>query len=219
MFFFKPKAKDVSPIQDGWTIHQQDEDSTFWFTDKHDACRLQFTGRCSWPFDLSNAEAAKKFYQNQCSELGGALIEIGVENIQGLESLVGVFKYHSPEPGSPAMYYVGIIWIPFEKCTYQINFESLERGTTGAREAAVYLLQDQEPANDTEPVLIESPEELISLISKKKIEVLPSDSVEYDETFPNHPLSKVRFLLNQFKKEASINSKLSSLKPYRNKNA
>lgn len=159
--FFKPKISDVWPARDNWEEHEKHDNSVFWFTEKRDICRLLFTERCSWPFDLTDFTAAKKFYENQCHELGGALVEINKETIQGLEALVGVFKYKSPEQNSLAMYYVGIIWIPFEKCTYQVNFESLERGATGSREAAVSLMQNQAPVeSEDEPILLESADDL-----------------------------------------------------------
>ena len=45
------------------------------------------------------------------------------------------------------MYYVGILWLPFQECNYQLHVEAMETGMTGGREAAVYLIaRDRWPA-------------------------------------------------------------------------
>jgi hypothetical protein len=213
---FKPKISDVLPFREGWEEHESSENSIFWFTEERDACMLQFTGRCDWPFDLRDFAAAKLFYENQCQGLDGALVDIYKDTIQGVESLVGIFKYKSPEPQSLAMYYVGIVWMPFEKCTYQINFESVERGTTGAREAAVALVkQPKPPVTEEKPIMLESADDLFNMVRNKAVEVYPSDNSEFDEMFPDHPLSKVRKNISEFKHSAKMNKKLKKLKSYR----
>src|SRR5665213_3067299 len=58
----------------------------------------------------------------------------------GIEALRGLFKYHAPGPNRLAMAYIGILWLPFETCRFQINVEAMELGTTGMREAIVMSL-------------------------------------------------------------------------------
>ena len=58
----------------------------------------------------------------------------------GAEALRGLFKYRAPVPGSLAMYYVGILWLPFQECNFRINIEAVETGITCVRESAVMVI-------------------------------------------------------------------------------
>lgn len=220
MFSFISYKKDIAHIQfhkDEWELHQDAGNDKFWYTEQRDPVRMRlFDNAPDWPFDLRDEKAAQAFFEAQSQSFNGAMIELTVENIAGLECLVGVFKYKSPVPKHLGMYYVGIVWIPFEKFMFQINFESLETGTTGAREAAVALITQREPAAVAEePVMLNSVEELFANIRKNPVRVLPSDDKKYDATFVEHPLSKVRGLLEHFRHRAQIDKRLLKQKTYR----
>lgn len=219
MFFrrstYTPTLRDIRFHRDDWRLEERTADSALWMTPDGDASKLQLTFRVGvWPFDLRDEAAAHAFYARECEALSGAMIELSVRRIRGFESLVGVFKYRSPAPGHLGMYYVGIVWLPFETCTFQINFESLERGTTGAREAAVALIERVPPPQE-EPELLTSMEAFFERARNAKVQALPSDARTYDDAFPEHPLSKVRRMLTQFETEAVFDRRMSTLKPYR----
>jgi hypothetical protein len=93
-----------------------------------------------WPFDLTNLDAATEFYRRQCADNSGVMLSMERTSAAGGEALRGLFKYRAPVPGSLAMYYVGILWLPFQECTFQVNIEAMETGTTGVREAAVMVM-------------------------------------------------------------------------------
>lgn len=220
MFFrrstYVPTLRDIRFHRDDWRLEEETPQSLLWITPQGDAAKLQLASHASrWPFDLRDETAARAFYAQECDSLSGALIEIAVRSIRGIEALAGVFKYRSPAPGHLGMYYVGIVWLPFESCGFQINFESLERGATGAREAAVALIETPEPPTQDEPELLTSMDDFFERVRNAKVQTLPSDAPKYDDAFPEHPLSKVRRMMAQFEAEAVFDKRLSTLKPYR----
>lgn len=226
MFFFSksytPKLTDVSIEQPAWELHQQDESSIAWFTslrrDQYrDAVRMQLLSSCQWTFEPQDSQAAHAYWKHQSEQLNGALLEMASLEIQGIPALRGLFKYRAPIPDSLAMYYVGIIWIPFEKFTYQINYEAIETGTTGIREATVIAMlpDSQLPDTHSEPEMLDSIEVLFDKFHHANIVRLPSDDAQYDEMFPEHPLSRVRALLNAFPAQVVLSKRLVKQPVYR----
>ena len=138
----------------------------------------------------------------------------------GVEALRGLFKYHAPIPNSLGMAYVGILWLPFEACRFQINVESVELGTTGMREAAVMITEDDNwprPPDDEIPH-IENDEELQAMyaeaLAKPPLQ-WPSDERKYDAQFPDHPLSKVRVRMDKIVASMKFDASIKSLRPFR----
>ncbi len=213
MFFFnsyKPKIEHIHFCKDSWQVDNSDKNSKFWFTENRDASRIQlFETKPDWSFDAKDEIKARAFFEQQAKDLGGVLVELQSEKICDVPCLSGVFKYHSPAPKDLGMYYVGIFWFPFEKFTFQINFESLEQGDTGMRESAVYAIEGHNTDHiESEPEYVETMEELFEKFEKSEVVLLPSDDKKYDEIFPNHPLSKIRAYMQYFRNNVKFDEKL-----------
>jgi hypothetical protein len=185
------------------------------------AHRVRFDrGPIHWPFDLTHPAAARDYYRRECEGLGGVMLELDVVRAAGAEGLAGVFKYRSPVEGSNGMAYVGILWLPFADCRFQVNVEAVELGATGLREAMVMVLE-----KDTWPVepqaeipVITSQQELDALYAKARERPprrLPSDEAKYEASFQGHPLSLVRARLAQVVATARLGADAAGLRPYR----
>jgi hypothetical protein len=184
----------------------------------HVAHMLRFNrGSINWPFDLTNPAAATEFYRNQCADNGGVMLAMEAVTAARAEGLSGLFKYRSPLPGSLGMAYVGILWLPFQDCWFQVNVEAFEMGTTGMRECAAMVIEgDRWPMVPQEMILvINSEEELEALYNKARVRHLPSDDPKYDASFPQHPLSLVRARLARVIDTAQLGPDSQSLRPYR----
>lgn len=199
------------------SLEEQSESHRGWMNATGVAHRLHFhPGPPNWPFDLTKPDAASEFYRQQCADNGGAMLSLGQMTIDGVEVLSGLFKYRAPIPGSLAMYFVGILWVPFQECCFQINIEAMEVGPTGGREAAVMLIEkDSWPKSDSPPIVLKSVDELFERIGAAPVRKLPSDDERYDTSFPEHPLSKVRARLIEVAKTLSIDAHGESLNPFR----
>lgn len=201
----------------GCTPGESSENHRFWMNAAGVAHLLRFRAvPVDWPFDLTMPDAAAAFYRQQCIDNQGVMLSMDVLKASGLEALSGLFKYRAPEPGSLAMCYVGILWIPFGDCNYQINIEAVEAGTTGIREATVMMLEgDKWPIPDAEPVVLAEGESLFERMRATPLRIIPSDSAAYDATFPSHPLSLVRARLGEVAATLGGDASLAALKPFR----
>lgn len=211
-------------------IHSEDEQRTLWFDSKGVANLLRFqSGPVDWPFDLTDLQAARRFYGEQCAEAKGAMLSMDVLNAGGIEVLRGLFKYRSPKPQSLAMMFVGILWLPFSNFRFQINIEALEAGTTGFREALVSAMDPKDYPNpkildetpwpvsqDKEPVLVKSADEMFARMSQATLKKLPSDDEQFDSKFPMHPLSLVRSRMSRVVETLKLdNMQWQQFKPFR----
>lgn len=191
----KPKLDSLDCDTTGWNVAQESPVQRMWATPDGSYANFQFNNVApTFPFDLTDLSAAEAFYDNQSKELGGAMISVEIDRIRDLQYLRGVFKYRSPEPGSLALYFVGILVFPFQRFSYQINTEALEVGTTGAREAAVMASGDGPPQSDEPPQVVESMDEFFDQVRQADLKRIPADDPKYDELIPTHPLSLVRRL-------------------------
>jgi hypothetical protein len=198
---------------------KHDENLRGWMSSAGVAHLLRFDhGPPPWPFDLRDPEGAASFYGAQCADNGGVMLSMGVSTVAGSEALHGLFKYRAPMPRSLAMYYVGILWIPFQEGRFQLNVEAMERGTTGTREAAVSLIEGEawpRPSSDAQPIQVKSMEEMFARMRATPVRQLPSDDEKYDASFPDHPLSKVRARLAAVMASAKLDEGARALKPFR----
>jgi hypothetical protein len=202
----------------GCSLRERSESHRGWMNADHVAHTLRFNrGSINWPFDLTDPVAATEFYRNQCADNGGVMLAMGVITAAGAEGLSGLFKYRSPLPGNLGMAYVGILWLPFQDCRFQINVEAFEMGTTGMRECAVMVIEgDRWPMEpQAEIPVINSEEELQALYSKARVRHLPSDDPKYDASFPQHPLSLVRARLTRVIATTQLGPEAQGLRPYR----
>jgi len=190
-----PKLDSLSFDTTGWNIGQESSSNRIWVTPEKVCVNFQFNSSApEFPFDLTDKEFSTTFYDNHSAELGGAMISVDVAETRGLEYLRGVFKYRSPQPGSRAMYFVGIIILPFKTFSYQINIEAVEVGTTGLREAAVMAIGDGPPESNETPQIFENMDDFFAKSRAVKLRRIPADDAKYDEMFSGHPLSQVRRL-------------------------
>lgn len=160
------------------SLQEQSGDHKLWVSSTGVGHRLQFDlGPIDWPFDLTDSTAGAEYYRRQCEELGGAMLSLEVTLIAGVEALRGLFKYRAPN--CIAMYYVGILWLPFQECRFQINVEAIETGLTGAREVFVYITEPElrpTPPSDTPAVSLKSAEEPLGPLP---VSTGPSDNERY----------------------------------------
>lgn len=189
----KTQLADLQLDITGWELHHRHNTSVAWYTEEKNAVRIQLHAPVIWPFAMNDIAAATQYWQQETAKIDGALLTLQSLEIQGVPALQGIFKYRNPTPGSLGMYYVAIIWIPVNQGLFQLNVEAVEQGDTGIREALVFNMQLQQgEVLQDEPELIVSAEELFAKMRESTLRCLPSDDSQYDEMFPDHPLSQVR---------------------------
>ncbi|MEM9252217.1 MAG: hypothetical protein AAGB29_07680 [Planctomycetota bacterium] len=200
----------------GWKQHESSAEHRLWLTPSSDAVALRRQEPPpAYPYDFRSLPAARAFYAEESAQRGGVMISVDFVDSSGIDVMRGVFKYRSPEPGSLAMYYVGVIALLRRTCAFQINAESVEVGSTGAREAAVMAMGDGPPALQEEEVVVASASDLFAKMGEARIKRLPADDERYDDMFPDHPLSKVRSLQKRILETLEVDDSFREQPPYR----
>ncbi len=219
MFFLsdnKPTINSISCGTTGWVINEESETHRMWMTNSRDAVLFRlFDNPPTFPYDFSDVEAARKFYHAQSIDNGGVMLSVDFTCAGGIDVMKGVFKYRSPQPNSMGMYFVGILAFLFRDFAFQINTESLETGTTGAREAAISLILNEKPAENRESIPVNSMEEMFEMMRNRPLSKTPADREEYDASFPNHPLSKVRAIQQHIINTITVDNVVKKSKLYR----
>ncbi|NEQ97361.1 MAG: hypothetical protein F6K30_11645 [Cyanothece sp. SIO2G6] len=216
MALLKPTLDSITFDTSDWKLREQSASHRMWMTDLRDAVLLRyFAEQPLYPYDFRSLEAARRFYDAQSIENGGAMISVDFVKVDGIDVMKGLFKYHSPDPRSMGMYYVGVLAMLYRDFSFQINTEALEVGETGAREAAVALTLNEKSPEEKEPVHVESMDELFTLMRSKQVCRISADNEEYDAAFPNHPLSKVRTLQSRILKSLKVLDVVRNSEAYR----
>lgn len=203
MYSNSPVKFDVSDC----TLREQSDQHAGWSNENGVHLVLRVPKHATnWSFDLRGIDAAKDYFSQQSASNGGVLLEMDVVTVAGQTALRGLFKYRSPLPESMGMMFVSILWVRLGDAMAQINVESVELGTTGVREATVCVMKGQSAASASpgEPLPMDSMEDMFAHMRAQPLHVLPSDDSQYDQMFPDHPLSKVRHRMAQVEATLSI---------------
>ncbi|MBX9939770.1 MAG: hypothetical protein K2Y32_10980 [Candidatus Obscuribacterales bacterium] len=201
------------------------------FIDESNTCiMLRYNPAIDWDFDLRTPEKAFSFYEKQCREAQGVMLDGKVLKLDGVEALSGLFKYRAPY-NPLAMVYVGIFWLPFQEGMIQVNIEGFETGTTGVRPAMITMLcqenglPEEAYGNDDEcesqsvdfspPLQVASVEEMFERMKASPLRKILSDAEKWDSTLPDDPLSLVRRRMKLLESSINLSADIKVLTPYR----
>ncbi len=186
-----------------------------WLNKDYVGHMLKITPTVSWKFDLRQPQKAEDHYEEECAGFNGKMLSTEVIEVDGVEALMGVFKYRAPDNVRGRMF-VGIIWIPFADCTIMLNVEAIESGITGVRESLVAISEPLPvPEFAPDPIHVSSVEEMFAHMGKQPLTILPSDDPKWDAKFPDHPLSLVRARLKRVVETLKLPEYFKGLEPFR----
>lgn len=140
-------------------------------------------------------------YETRATQYGVTLLSIESVSVDGCPAVKVVSR--RPQPGQ-GMTYLGMMTIPFVDISFILMTECQEGSPTGLREAAVTLFRAH-PAKHAE--VSADPQQPEGSGSDPddpvRLRALAEDA-QYDEAFPDHPLSTVRRLLVQLENSVRI---------------
>ena len=154
--------------------------------------------------DLSDVDRVRAFYRRRIREVGLGVIEIDTVVIDGSTAVRTILKAAQQPTGRT---YLGALTLPFRDFSYVLKVQCEERGMTGMRDGVV--LDDLMSSGETEAE-IESgrilgwlddpydPTETGSMTRNK------AERPQYDAQFPDHPLSRARWVLNHLEHTVTI---------------
>ena len=136
---------------------------------------------------------------------GGALITVKVEDATRFPIVETVFKIRIGQQ----IHYVGSFIIPFKGFSYVIKIQAIELGATGLRDSliadkclrngTIVFTDDGMQGWDADPYDKDYENELLMNIS---------DREEYDDQFPDHPLTIIRGRLRQVRRSLKATSEV-----------
>ena len=145
--------------------------------------------------DLQSVTAVRAFYRELAMRSGAAIIEVDTPEVDGCLAVRQIIKIRQQSHG---MTYLGSITLPFLDFSYVIKVQCEERGATGIRDAIVF---DQKMATGEVAIDVERNDSrgwMRDPYDPSNVDAFArnlSEAEEYDELFPDHPLSRLRPVL------------------------
>jgi hypothetical protein len=174
-----------------WTLVEAAEQQAVWRDDMGDAITLSVVETSETPFLLSNVEALRRHCRNIAEGRGAGLVEASVvTGVQGRG-----YMFIDKKLKVPALFFLGMLMVPRASGSWVWAVMSGERGMTGVREAIVtgemleagtLTLESYEASWAQDPY-----DPHYRGVDRSTLRYV-SDAEEYDQRFPQHPLSKVR---------------------------
>lgn len=186
-----PSINSLSFDTSGWKFHgeQQPNQKRLWETPEHDAVILHFFGIAPDIPPIRSMGEMSAFYANGLKPSGGKVVECGLAQLAGCPSIRLIIKVPQKPSG---MMYQGVFTIPFRDFSFVIKVQCEESGMTGVREA---ILFDQRRRSGEMPNL----DPAGPFFSNWN-----PDAPEHDQSFPTHPISRLRRLLARLASTATL---------------
>jgi hypothetical protein len=200
-----------------WYIKEQSDQKIVWFNRVPDMLLLEFAPHAlDLPADLQDMAGMRAFIERMVRQNAGAVISVENVTCDELEGVKSIFKYRQTPSSrrSPlGMAYLGLYIFPLAAMHYLLKVQCCEYGTTGLREAAVALLQPRPAPGEYKKV--SSMQELLSNLSQSEVRLTPADDEQYDTSFPNHPLSRLRGYLKHIEETFIVDENVKIAEPFR----
>ena len=170
-----------------------------WYTAGGDPVLLyHFPIRPDLRADPKSAGELRAAYRASVATSGGAIIEVDTPSVDGCDAIRTVFKFPQRPTG---MTYLGSITLPFRDFSYVIKVQCEELGITGVREAAVLaelmdvgeIRLDVPGSGGRIPGWSRDP---YDATAETPLMRNRAEDEAYDARFPEHPLSRLRPVLN-----------------------
>jgi hypothetical protein len=196
----------------GWQMVEKSDDRIVWLNDTQTAVIAFhfFNIPPDLPTKLENIEEMRILRrQNIVESINGGFIRCNTIQVKGFDILDMIIKQPQEERG---YLFLGSFTIPFKNCSYVINIQAKEFGTTGMREAMMgnAFLSGQLKAKSMSELRRDPYDKnfkdghLMTIFEEEK----------YDAQFPNHPLSLVRKNLELIKSSLEFGKELENLEKF-----
>jgi hypothetical protein len=189
----------------GFEFQRQENGVSIWYTPKNDGL-----GLFHYPIppdigaDLNDIESIRFRYRQLANEVGFGIIEVETVIVNDCKAVRTLFKAAQQPTGRT---YVGSLTFPFRDFSYVLKVQCAEFGTTGIRDSLILdtMMGSGEVEIDMESDRITgwlddpyNPREIEPMTRNK------SERPEYDAQFPDHPLSRARWVLNHLEQSVNI---------------
>ena len=200
-----PTLESVRLVLPAWTLIFHNEEARVWQDDRGDGLSLQYhPGLPSLAAPLEDIDGVRNAVRAQVAEAGAGLVEVDVITLDGIPAVRSIVK----KPQQPSgMTYEGSLLLPRQSFSFEIKVLCRETGMTGMRDSAVFLrVGSAYDGSDGSPnTWFQDPYD-----SSFQGPVLrnPADDPEWDDRFPDHPLSRCRAHLRMLEDRVTLKEDL-----------
>lgn len=189
----------------GYEMLGDDEGTRFWKTPEDDNLELRyFPQPMPIAVDLTDTRSVREAWRQVIEAAGAGVVEIENPVIDDLPTIRGIAKVPQEPSGRV---YVGTLVVPLGDSHFMWTVHCREHGITGMRDTMVFerLLASNEIYFD------EKTGEAVGWVRdpydtslKGPMTANLSESPEWDEVVPDHPLSRARRVLNHLEKTMRV---------------
>lgn len=181
-----------------WTLKHKGPDLKMWRSQDGDSLGVFiFNAVPAIGAPLHDLPALRGFYRTAVAESGSGIVSVDVVTIHEVPSVKMIVK--SPQEPS-GMSYVGSFTIPFEAFSIVVKTQCRETGMTGLRDAEVLDMMLQSGTvrlDESARTLVgwmQDPydPEIVAPVMRNL-----SEDPQWDDRFPDHPLSRCRRILEE----------------------
>jgi hypothetical protein len=167
-----------------------------WSTLEGDLVALIYSpGHPGFPENARSVEELRADCAAKFKAPGGEVVEVRVRRTKARPGIQVIFK----TPSGSGWAYVGSLCVPFRDFGFVIQSTCEVRGLTGVREAMVMYLQNTVPDAPTLPA------------ADLACPPWAPDNPRFDGLFPDHPLSRLRRILNRVSDSVEIDASTAEL--------
>lgn len=186
------------------TGYSQRDGEPVWVSDRGVIVSLHFFDLVpDLPASLAAVDTLRARLAHVVAAAGGGLIEAEIEHVDEVPAVRQLLKV--PRPGGPGQVFVGSYIIPKATCSAVVKAQAAEGPMTGLREALVLDQLGSERYFQPHPY------------APQLREGLPfhaADAPEWDDRFPDHPLTQVRAALARIVPTVRFDARFRALPPY-----
>lgn len=199
-----------------WTLRHADESTALFTNDSGDGFSINYFPKVpDIEADVSDALALRAFYRAAAESSGVAMLEVDPTRIAGLPAVRTILKARLQPTGFA---FIGSYTLPFADCSYVLKCQSVERGVTGMREAAVLVMQTVPmPMDEQTGKLIGWEQDPYDPSIRGRFMRNRADDEQYDAEFPAHPLSRVRRYLKELGEQLDVSPAIAAARPFKYK--
>jgi hypothetical protein len=199
-------------VREHWTLEKEAETVANFINEAGDTLSINFfVATPDIEADLNDLPSLRNFYRRAAERHKAALLEVDVSHLHGVKVVRSLLKVRLAPTGFG---FIGSYTLPFSDRSLVLKVQSIERGMTGVREAAVMVMDKDSQVDETTGKILGWEQDPYDSTYKGDFMRNKADDPRYDAGFPDHPLSKVRRYLADLPESIEIDAALKTLQPF-----
>lgn len=204
---------------DGWRLIEESEDKLkLAHVHFHDILTLFFFDQTPDLPSIQSINKLRKHYLKELKTQKGAIIDINTTILDGCDAIKTIFKF--PDEHDEGPIYLGAFTIPFADFGFVIKIQSFSDKNWKLRERFVQgKVMNEYPKEESDQILKDWYLNSFGEINGKGgARFNYSEREEFDDFFPDHPLTRLRVHMNVVNNHLQIGDQVKEAPPFKEKN-